>query len=111
MADLFDAVVDLYGKLPLKNTRATLKACGLAPATWRCWPRSAVLANQIGKFFAGQSAEQAVTGTAEHIKEILGSAYARSDLCASQRRRRRAGAERDAALEKLQAAEAVEPQA
>jgi formate dehydrogenase subunit delta len=39
------------------------------------------MANQIGKFFASQGAEQAVSGTAEHIKK-------------SQRRRRRAGAER-----------------
>jgi formate dehydrogenase subunit delta len=28
------------------------------------------MANQIGKFFASQKAEQAVTGTAEHIKKF-----------------------------------------
>ena len=28
------------------------------------------MANQIGQFFASQSAEQAVTGTAEHIKKF-----------------------------------------
>ena len=28
------------------------------------------MANQIGKFFASQGAEQAVTGTAEHIKKF-----------------------------------------
>ena len=27
------------------------------------------MANQIGKFFASQGTEQAVTGTAEHIKK------------------------------------------
>lgn len=28
------------------------------------------MANQIGKFFASQSADQAVTGTAEHIRKF-----------------------------------------
>jgi formate dehydrogenase subunit delta len=28
------------------------------------------MANQIGKFFAGQGPEQAVAGTAEHIKKF-----------------------------------------
>ena len=28
------------------------------------------MANQIGKFFASQGAEQAVTGTAEHLKKF-----------------------------------------
>jgi formate dehydrogenase subunit delta len=28
------------------------------------------MANQIGKFFASQGADQAVTGTAEHIKKF-----------------------------------------
>ena len=32
--------------------------------------RLVYMANQIGKFFASQGGEQAVTGTAEHIKKF-----------------------------------------
>jgi formate dehydrogenase subunit delta len=69
------------------------------------------MANQIGKFFASQGSEHAVVGTAEHIKKfwdprMRAAIFAHLD---------KGGAGLDpnvrAALEKLQAAEAIKPQA
>jgi formate dehydrogenase subunit delta len=69
------------------------------------------MANQIGKFFASQGADRAVTGTAEHIKKFWDPRM-RSAIFAHLEQGG-AGLEPNvrAALEKLQAAEAVKPQA
>ena len=68
------------------------------------------MANQIGKFFASQGTEQAVTGTAEHIKKFWDPRM-RAAIFAHLAQ---GGAGLDpnvrAALEKLQATEAIKPQ-
>ena len=69
------------------------------------------MANQIGKFFASQGTEQAVSGTAEHIKKFWDPRM-RSAIFAHLAE---GGAGLDAnvraALEKLKAAAAIKPQA
>jgi len=69
------------------------------------------MANQIGKFFASQGDDQAVSGTAEHIKKFWDPRM-RSAIFAHLAE---GGAGLDAnvraALEKLKAAAAIKPQA
>ena len=69
------------------------------------------MANQIGKFFASQGADQAVTGTAEHIRKFWNPRM-RTTIIAHLAEGG-AGLEPNvrAALEKLQASESTKPQA
>jgi formate dehydrogenase subunit delta len=69
------------------------------------------MANQIGKFFASQGTDRAVSGTAEHIKKFWDPRM-RSAIFAHLAEGG-AGLEPNvrAALEKLQAAETIKPQA
>jgi formate dehydrogenase subunit delta len=69
------------------------------------------MANQIGKFFASQGADQAVTGTAEHIRKFWNPRMRTAII--AYLAEGGAGLEPNvrAALEKLQASESTKPQA
>jgi formate dehydrogenase subunit delta len=69
------------------------------------------MANQIGKFFASQGADQAVTGTAEHIRKFWNPRMRTAII--AHLAEGGAGLEPNvrAALEKLQASESTKPQA
>ena len=69
------------------------------------------MANQIGKFFASQGTEQAVTGTAEHIRKFWNPRMRTAII--AHLAEGGAGLEPNvrAALEKLQASESTKPQA
>jgi formate dehydrogenase subunit delta len=69
------------------------------------------MANQIGKFFASQGAEQAVSGTAEHIKKFWDPRMRAAIFAHLKDGGAGLAPNVRAALEKLQAAEAVRPQA
>ena len=69
------------------------------------------MANQIGKFFASHGADQAVTGTAEHIRKFWNPRMRTAII--AHLAEGGAGLEPNvrAALEKLQASESTKPQA
>jgi formate dehydrogenase subunit delta len=69
------------------------------------------MANQIGKFFASQGADQAVTGTAEHIRKFWNPRMRTAII--AHLAEGGAGLEPNvrAALEKLRASESTKPQA
>ena len=69
------------------------------------------MANQIGKFFASQGADQAVSGTAEHIRKFWNPRMRTAII--AHLAEGGAGLEPNvrAALEKLQASESTKPQA
>jgi len=69
------------------------------------------MANQIGKFFASQGAEQAVSGTAEHIKKLWDPRMRAAIFAHLKEGGAGLAPNVRAALKKLQAAEAVKPQA
>ena len=69
------------------------------------------MANQIGKFFASQGAEQAVSGTAEHIKKFWDPRMRAAIFAHLKEGGAGLAPNVRAALEKLQSAEAVRPQA
>ena len=52
------------------------------------------MANQIGKFFTSQGTEQAVTGTADHIRKFWDPHMRASIAAHLEARRRRTGSER-----------------
>jgi formate dehydrogenase subunit delta len=69
------------------------------------------MANQIGKFFASQGVDQAVTGTAEHIRKFWNPRMRTAII--AHLAEGGAGLEPNvrAALEKLQASESTKPRA
>ena len=52
--------------------------------------RLVYMANQIGKFFEAQRADEVVPGIADHIKKFWDPAHAQGDLRLYRCRRRRA---------------------
>jgi formate dehydrogenase subunit delta len=68
------------------------------------------MANQIGQFFASQGAEQAVTGTAEHIKKFWDPRMRAAIFAQLQEGGAGLAPNVRAALEKLQAAAKSETQ-
>ena len=69
------------------------------------------MANQIGKFFASQGPDRAVAGTAEHIKKFWDPRMRAAIFAHLKEGGAGLAPNVRAALEKLQAAEAVRPQA